>query len=177
MISFTGSFFATGTFQDGSAKRPLWSSKGGRGLQGPDRTPPQFSATALSFPLPVILNGMDGRRCSLWLRRDNPCRPGWQTLTPLPSVSSLSLPPPSRSLDPPGPRPSQPARRRLHQWASPAESHPTQDCGDGAPRHQALRDLSPAPGLPRLRLQDPLPVPRNGIHPAGSHRWQQAQGE
>ena len=31
-------------------------------------------------------------------------------------------------------------------------------------------------GEPRLRVQDPRPLQRDGLHPAGGHRGQQAQG-
>lgn len=41
-----------------------------------------------------------------------------------------------------------------------------------------MRHLTPAPRLPRMRLQDPYEVLRNGIHPPGIRRHQQqAQGK
>lgn len=76
-----------------------------------------------------------------------------------------------------GPGPGQPAGRGLHQRPPAAQSRAAQDRGDGPPRRAALRHLPPAQGVARLRLQDPLPLPGDRIHPARSHRGQQAQGE
>lgn len=81
------------------------------------------------------------------------------------------------SVHPTGPGPGQPAGRSLHQRPPAAQSRAAQDRGDGASRCAALCHFPPAKGLARLRLQDPLPLPGDRIHPAGSHRGQQAQGE
>lgn len=80
------------------------------------------------------------------------------------------------SVYPAGSRPSEPARRSFHKRQAPAQPHPTQDRGDGPPRHQAVRHLPAAPGLPRLRVQNPVPVPGDGLHQTRGHRWQQTQG-
>lgn len=74
------------------------------------------------------------------------------------------------SVHPAGPGSSEPARRRVHQREAFTEPHPTQDRGDGAPRHPAVRHLSTAAGFPRLRLQNPLPIPGDGFDPARCHR-------
>lgn len=71
----------------------------------------------------------------------------------------------------------QPARRGLHQRQTSPEPHPTQNRGDGPSRHPAVRHLSPAAGVPRLRVQNPLQVPGNGLHQARGHWRQQAKGE
>lgn len=39
-----------------------------------------------------------------------------------------------------------------------------------------MRHQPPAPRLPRLREQDPGPLQRDRLHPAGGHRGQQAAG-
>lgn len=80
------------------------------------------------------------------------------------------------SFDSAGSRPREPARGSLHQRQTSTQPHPSQDRGDGSPRHQAVRHLPAAPRLPRLRVQNPLPVPGDGIHPTRSHRRQQTQG-
>ena len=86
-------------------------------------------------------------------------------LTSVPSVHS------------PRPGPGQPAWRCFYQRQATTQPHPPQDRGDGPPWHPALRHLSPAAGLPRLRLQDPLPLPGDRVHPAWGYRRQQAQSE
>ena len=81
------------------------------------------------------------------------------------------------SFHPAGPGQGEPARGGVHQRPAAAQPHPSQDRGDGSPRDPALRDLPAAAGLPRLRLQNPLQVPGDGLDPARGHRRQQAQGE
>lgn len=82
-----------------------------------------------------------------------------------------------RSVHPSGPGQSEPAWWGLHQREAAAEPHPTQDSGDGPPRHPALRDLATTASFSRLRLQDPVPVPGDRLDPSRGHRGQQAQGE
>ena len=65
------------------------------------------------------------------------------------SVSLSSLPRPGGS---------QPARRGLRQRAPSAGLREEEDRGAGPHGGQALRHLQAAPGLPRLRLQDPHQV-------------------
>lgn len=84
---------------------------------------------------------------------------------------------PVPSVHPAGPGPGESTRRGFHQRAPVAQPHPPQDRGDGSPRDPALRDFQAAQGLPRLRFQNPLQVPRDGLHPTRGHRGQQAQGE
>lgn len=92
-------------------------------------------------------------------------------------LSFSSSPPSLSSVDSAWPRPGQSAGWGLHQRATPAKPHPPQDCRDGPPRHPALCHLPPAACLPRLRLQDSLPLPGDRVHPAWGHRRQQAQSE
>lgn len=75
-----------------------------------------------------------------------------------------------------GSRPSEPAWGSFHKRQTSTQPHPSQNCGDGSPRHQAVCHLPAAPGLPRLRIQNPLPVPGDGIYKTRSHRRQQTQG-
>lgn len=75
-----------------------------------------------------------------------------------------------------GPRPGEPTRGSFHQWQTSAQPHPTQDRRDGPPRHQAVRHLQTAAGLTRLRVQNPVPVPGDGLHQTRRHRRQQTQG-
>lgn len=82
-----------------------------------------------------------------------------------------------RSVHSSGTGPGQPARRGLHQRPASAQPHPTQDRGDGPPRDPALRHLATAARVPRLRVQDPVPLPGDRLHQARGHRRQQAQGE
>lgn len=76
-----------------------------------------------------------------------------------------------------GPGTGQPARRGLHQRPSAAQPHPTQDSRDGPPRDPSVRHLPAAARLPRLRLQDPVPLPGDRLHTARSDRREQAQGK
>ena len=82
----------------------------------------------------------------------------------------------SSSLHPAGPGARQPAGRGVHQRPTPAPPHPPADRGDGPPRRPALRHLPPAARVSRLRVQNPVPVPRDGVHPARGHRRKQGQG-
>lgn len=82
----------------------------------------------------------------------------------------------ARSVHPPGTGSGQPAGRGLHQRPAAAQPHPTQDSGDGPSRDPALRHLPTAARVSRLRLQNPLPLPGDRLHPARGHRRQQAQG-
>lgn len=53
----------------------------------------------------------------------------------------------------------EPTGRGVHQRAAPAEPHTTKDRGDGGGRSTTLRHLEATARLPRLRLQDPQPLP------------------
>lgn len=97
-----------------------------------------------------------------------------ETLTPFTPPASL---PSFSSLYPSRPGQSQSARRSVYQWQAFTQPYPAQDSGDGPPWHKALCHLPPAASVPRLRLQNSLQVPGDGLHPAGGHRRQQAQGE
>lgn len=73
------------------------------------------------------------------------------------------------------PGPHEPARRRVHQRAAVAQPYPSEDRGNGRGRRPPLRHIPSAPGVSRLRVQDPQPVPGDRQHPAGRDRRQQAQ--
>ena len=81
------------------------------------------------------------------------------------------------SVHPPRPGPGQPARRCIYQRQAATQPHPSQDRGDGPPRHPALCHLPPAARLPWLRVQDSLPLPGDRVHPAWRHWRQQTQSE
>lgn len=98
-------------------------------------------------------------------------------LPPVPDLTDGRSSPSLRSLDSAGPRPGQPAWGRLHQRATPPQPHPPQDRGNGAPRDPALRHIQAVARLPRLCLEDPVPVPRDGLDPPRRHRGEQTQGE
>ena len=68
---------------------------------------------------------------------------------------------------------SQPARRGLRQRPPAARLREEEDRGAGPHGRQALRHLQAAPGVPRLRLQDPHEVLRDGLGEAGVHRGDQ----
>lgn len=65
---------------------------------------------------------------------------------------------------------SQPTGRRLRQRPTPPERCTSPHSRTLPSRHKTLRHLQAAPGIPRLRLQDPSPLPRDGIHPPRRHR-------
>lgn len=112
-------------------------------------------------------NLIRGRKSGLWLLDDKMlAEPRWSVLLFVPfSVHSS------------GPGTGQPARRGLHQRPSAAQPHPSQDSRDGPPRDPSVRHLPAAARLPRLRLQDPVPLPGDRLHPARSDRREQAQGK
>ena len=64
---------------------------------------------------------------------------------------------------------SEPAGRGLCQRAASAGLREEEDRGAGSHGSPALRHLPPAPGVPRLRLQDPHQVLRDRLHQAGLH--------
>uniref|UniRef100_G1MVY9 Uncharacterized protein n=1 Tax=Meleagris gallopavo TaxID=9103 RepID=G1MVY9_MELGA len=86
------------------------------------------------------------------------------------------------TLSPPGPwrpgrahvRGGEPAGWCLRERAPAAQRHPPADRGAGPARHPPVRHQPPAAGLARLRQQDPGPLQRDRLHPARSHRGQQA---
>ena len=73
-----------------------------------------------------------------------------------------------------GPQWRQPAGRRLRQRPPAARPDAPKDRGAGAPGRAPLRHQPHAPGLQRLREQDPQPLLRDGQHKAARHRRQQA---
>ena len=75
-----------------------------------------------------------------------------------------------------GLRRGEPTRGSIRQRQTAAQRHPPADRGAGPAGHQAVRHQQAAAGLPRLRQQDPGPLQRDGLHPPGGHRGQQAAG-
>lgn len=70
----------------------------------------------------------------------------------------------------------EPVRRRVRQWATPAQRHTVKNSGAGSARDQTLRYKPATPSLPRLREQDFGEVQRDGLHLTRCHRWKQTTG-
>ena len=69
------------------------------------------------------------------------------------------------------------AGRSVHQWPSAAQPHPFEDRRTGGGRRPSVRHLAPVARVPRLRLQDPQPLPGDGQHPSRSRRWGQTEAQ
>lgn len=72
--------------------------------------------------------------------------------------------------------PREPARWSLHKRTPSAQSHPAQDSGDGPSRDTTVRHLPTAARVARMRVQNFMQVPGDGIHSARCYWWQQTQG-
>ena len=69
------------------------------------------------------------------------------------------------------------AGRSVHQWPSAAQPHPFEDRRTGGGRRPSVRHLAPVARVPRLRLQDPQPLPGDGQHPSRSVGRDEAEAE
>lgn len=70
----------------------------------------------------------------------------------------------------------EPVRRRVRQWATPAQRHTVKNSGAGPARDQTLRHKPATASFPRLRQQDFSEVQRDGLHLTRCHRWKQTTG-
>ena len=64
--------------------------------------------------------------------------------------------------------------RCIREWPASPERDSAADRGAGAAGRTAMRHQPATAGLSRLREQDPREIQRDGLHPARSHRRQQA---